>query len=153
MVDEDGEVGGWYPYPLSRLVVNVVAAGLAVFLMFVVVGELVPLLLFLVASCVLAVFRFFVKVMYVLRMIRMSGLERGDVRKSLVERSRWVMLVGLVVIVVSVPLLLFVTQVLPVCVWLTVTACVASGFGFSEVLFFVYCKRRRLEIVKSEEAS
>jgi hypothetical protein len=126
--------------------VNVVTVGLAVFLMVVLVREVVPLLVFLVSVCLLTVFRFFVKVRYVFRLVKLSNLGQGDVRKPLLERSWRVRLLGLVVIVVSLPLLILVTQVLHVYVWLTVTASVASGFGLSEVLFYVYCMRRRFEV-------
>jgi hypothetical protein len=153
MTEEDGEVGGQYPYPVSRLFVNVVTAGLAVFLMFMLVKEFVPLLLFVVSACLLTVVRFFVKIRYVFKIVRVSESQGGDVRKPLVERSRLVMLLGLVAIVVSLPLLILVTQVLPVYVWLTVMASVASGSGLSEVAFYVYCKRWRSEVFKLKEAA
>lgn len=153
MAEENGKVERQYPYPMSRLFVNVVTVGLAVFLMFVVVKEFVPLLVFLVAAGLLTVFRFFVKVRYVLKMIKVSNLEQGDVRKSLVERSRRVMLLGLVAIVLALPLLLLVTQVLPVYVWLTVMASVASGLGLSEVLFYIYCKRQPFAFYEESEQS
>jgi uncharacterized membrane protein YdfJ with MMPL/SSD domain len=92
------------------------------------------------------VIRFFAKVRYVFRRAKLSSLGQGDVRKPLLERGWRVKLLGLVAIVLSLPLLFLVTQVLPVYVWLTVTASVASGFGLSEVLFYVYCMRRRFEV-------
>ena len=145
MAEESEGVQRRYPYSVARVYLNGATVGLAVFLMLAWVNQPLPLLFFVASASLLAVFKFFFKVRYFSKIIKLPEFQQGHVGKSLLERSRPVRLLGLLAIVVALPLLIVLTQVLSISIWLTVLSSLASGLGLSEIIFYVYCKRKLMK--------
>jgi hypothetical protein len=146
MADEGEEVRRRYPYSVAWVFMNAATAGLAVFMMLAWANEPLFLLFFVASASLLAVSRFFFKMRYFSRAVKLPELEQSDVGKSIRDRSRLVWLLLVLAVVVSLPLLIFfLTRVLSISVWLTVLSSLASGLGFSELVFYVCCKSKLIE--------
>lgn len=131
-----------YPFRTARVYLNAATAALSFFLALMFLADPVLFASYLTLTSTIAIVLFWLKLNPLTKGTTSSQTNAQKPEYEPKTKRRWPIIVGLLALL-SLPFVLFLlSPFLPLYIWFILIASLASGIGVSEVLFYIYCKKR-----------
>lgn len=135
-----------YPFKTARVYLNAATAALSFFLALMFLADPILFASYLTLTSTITIALFWLKLNPLTKKVASSQTDAQKTEYEPKTKRRWLIIVGLLGLL-SLPFALFLlSPFLPLYIWFIIIASLASGIGVSEVLFYIYCKKRWMNV-------